>query len=72
MIDEAILERRLAALEQAVAKLQRETGIAASAKDWPASLIPTVSDEEALLEAMQYARQFRNADKPADEPSTSK
>jgi hypothetical protein len=66
MLDEATLERRLATLEQEVAELKHKAGDDASS-NWLNKLIGSVSDESAFLEALEYGRSFRQADKPADE-----
>jgi hypothetical protein len=62
MLDEATLERRLATLEQEVSDLKRKTD-----SNWLDKLIGSISDEAAFLEALEYGRSFREADKPVDE-----
>ncbi len=67
MLDEATLERRLATLEQEVAELKHKLGSDVASSNWLNKLIGSVSDEPAFLEALEYGRSFRQADKPADE-----
>lgn len=68
MLDEALLEQRLAALERAVADLQRRlTGVPAPG-NWLDKVTGSISDEEAFLEALEFGRAFRQADRPPDEP----
>ncbi len=65
MLDERVLERRLLVLEQAVSDLQRKVEGKPS-ENWLEKLIGSVSDEEAFLEALEYGRAFRQADKPTN------
>jgi len=71
MLDEATLERRLRALEQAVADLQRQVEGQPKTDNWPDNFIGSISDEAAFLEAMEYGRAFRQADRPEDEDAES-
>jgi hypothetical protein len=64
MLDETLLERRLLTLEQAVVDLQRRVEDKPS-EDWLEKLVGSVSDEEAFLDALEYGRAFREADRPA-------
>jgi hypothetical protein len=66
MLDEATLERRLAILEQEVAALKRKSGGDVSSSNWLDKLIGSISDDSAFLEALEYGRSFRQADKPSD------
>jgi hypothetical protein len=66
MLDEAILEKRLVTIEQAVAELQL-TVERKSSENWLENLMGSISDEESFLEALEYGRAFRQADKPTDE-----
>lgn len=68
MLDEAALERRLAALERAVADLQRRAGAAPAAANWLEKLTGSISDEAAFLEALEHGRALRHADRPEDQP----
>lgn len=65
MLDEAILERRLAILEQEVADLKRKSESNSISGNWLDKLIGSISDESAFLEALEYGRAFRQADKPS-------
>jgi len=66
MLDEATLERRLAILEQEVAALKLRSDNISSSSNWLDRLIGSISDESAFLEALEYGRSFRQADKPSD------
>lgn len=67
MLDEAILERRLSIIEQEVADLKRKSEINSISRNWLDRLIGSISDESAFLEALEYGRAFRQADKANDE-----
>jgi hypothetical protein len=67
MLDETTLERRLLTLEQAVSDLQRKVDSKPTSENWLQQLIGSISDEAAFLEALEYGRAFRQADKPIDE-----
>ena len=67
MLDEAILERRLATLEQEVADLKRKSQSNSISGNWLDKLIGSISDESAFLEALEYGRAFRQADKLIDQ-----
>lgn len=67
MIDEAILEHRLATLKQEVANLKSISNNDSISTNWLDKLIGSISDESAFLEALEYGRSFRQADKPVDE-----
>jgi hypothetical protein len=62
MLDETVLERRLLTLEQAVVNLQRKVDNK-PCEDWLEKLIGSVSDEVAFLDALEYGRAFRQADR---------
>ena len=66
MLDEATLERRLVILEQQVADLKRKSESNSISGNWLNQLIGSISDESAFLEALEYGRAFRQADKPTD------
>jgi hypothetical protein len=65
MLDETILENRLSSLEKTVSALQSQVK-GKSSENWLEKLIGSVSDEEAFIEALEYGRAFRQADKPND------
>ena len=67
MLDEALLERRLKIIEQEIADLKRKSERNSIAGNWLDKLIGSISDESAFLEALEYGRAFRQADKPNDE-----
>jgi hypothetical protein len=68
MLDEAILEQRLANLERAVADLERRVAATPSTGNWLEKVTGSISDEAAFLEALEFGRAFRNADRPPDDP----
>jgi hypothetical protein len=68
MIDEAILEQRLAVLEHAVADLQGRLAAAPAPTNWLEKLTGSISDEAAFLEALEFGRASRQADRALDEP----
>jgi hypothetical protein len=68
MLDEVVLEQRLATLERAVADLQRRLAAAPPSHHWLEKVTGSISDEPAFLEALEYGRALRHADRPPDEP----
>jgi hypothetical protein len=70
MVDEAILEQRLEALERAVAELQLARALAPG--NWLEKVEGSISDEPAFLEALEFGRTFRHADRPSDDPPGQK
>jgi hypothetical protein len=66
MLNETILEQRLVTLEQTVSKLQDKLENKPAAENWLDQLIGSISDESAFLEALDYGRVSRQADKPID------
>lgn len=66
MLDETVLERRLLTLERAVVNLQRKVEDKPS-EDWLEKLIGSVFDEAAFLDALEYGRAFRQADRPTSD-----
>ena len=67
MLDEAILERRLAIIEQEVSELKRKADSKATSSNWIDNLIGSISDESAFLEALEYGRSFRKVDTVIDD-----
>lgn len=67
MLNETTLERRLATLEQEVADLKRKSDSNFTYSNWLDKLIGSISNESAFLEALEYGRSFRQADKHIDE-----
>lgn len=67
MLDETTLEQRLMTLEQVVSDLQQKVDNKPNPDHWLQKLTGSISDEAAFLEALEYGRTFRQADKPIDE-----
>lgn len=67
MANESTLERRLAAVEQAVADLQRRDAEGTDPSRCLEKVIGSITDEAAFREALEYGRAFRSADRPPDE-----
>jgi hypothetical protein len=61
VLDETSIDQRLTALEQEVALLKRK-----ASENWLDNLIGSISDEEAYLKAIEYGREYRDADKSED------
>jgi hypothetical protein len=61
--DESI-EQRLAAVERAVADLQRQLASPAPAPNWLARFTGAFKDEPAFAEVVEYGRALRAADRP--------
>jgi hypothetical protein len=68
MFDEALFEMRLAAVERAVADLQRRLTGASPSGNWLEGITGSISDEAAFLEVLEFGRAWRQADRPRDEP----
>ena len=58
--------RRLEAVEQAVAEIQRRLDMVPDSDNWLERVIGSVSNLEAFDEAIKYGREFRYPDRPAD------
>lgn len=67
MLDEITIERRLVTLEQAVSDLQRKIESKPTLENWLQKLTGSISDDSAFIEALEYGRTFRQADKPIKE-----
>lgn len=67
MSEQPTIEQRLAALETAVRELQNH--LHAPIPPWLDKVIGPIQDQEALGEAMEYGRAFRNSDRPSDDPN---
>ena len=61
------LEPRVAALEAAVAELQRRPAAPAPAADWLEQVTGSVKDVEAFEEILRLGREFREADRPPED-----
>jgi hypothetical protein len=68
MLDETVLEQRLADLERAVADLQQRLAITPPSGNWLEKVGEHITDEAAFLEAMEFGRVLRQSDRPPDEP----
>lgn len=71
MLDETTLERRLVTLEQAISDLQQKLDSKPTPENWLQKLVGSISDEAAFLEASDYGRNFRQADKPIENDEQS-
>lgn len=67
MLNEITLEQRLVTIEQTVSDLQKKIESKETSENWLPKLIGSISDEAAFIEALEYGRSFRQADKPIDE-----
>jgi hypothetical protein len=62
MLTDATIEARLAALEAAVAELQRNQLIQRPAADWLEQIIGSFKDEPAFDEVLAYGRAYRKGE----------
>jgi hypothetical protein len=69
MLNETTLEQRLATIEHTVADLKLRIDSTPTAKNWLEKVIGSISEEEAFIEALEYGKSLRYADKPLDEAS---
>ncbi len=67
MVDGVALEKRLETLERTVADLQRRLDAATTSGNWLAKLTGSISDPAAFLEALEYGKALRQADRPPDD-----
>jgi hypothetical protein len=67
MLNKTTIEYQLATLEEEVADLKQKAASKSNAGNWIDKLIGSISDEPSFLEALDYGRSFRQADKPLDE-----
>lgn len=61
------IEQRLATLEQTVAELKLQINDASNSSNWLQKVIGSISDESAFIEALEYGRSLRQADKPKNQ-----
>ena len=66
MLDETLVEQRLASLERAVADLQTRLSTVQATGNWLTKITGSISDDAAFQEALEHGRAFRQADRPAD------
>jgi hypothetical protein len=62
---ETPVDQRLAALEAAVAELQRRMPPSQPAPNWLEQVVGSFKDEPAFEEVLTYGRMFRESDRPA-------
>ncbi len=67
MSNEMMLEQRLAAVEQALADLQRRLASGPAPSSWLDRVTGSITDEETFREILELGRTFRSADRPPDE-----
>lgn len=63
----ATLEKRMAALEDAVRELQEAMKSRHPSPDWLARVIGSMKDEPAFDEVLAHGRAIRQADRPTDD-----
>lgn len=72
MIDEAMLEHRLTALENTVADVKRRLNQRSGGSgNWIQEIAGSISDDEAFGEALAYGQDIRHADHPQNDQSPS-
>jgi hypothetical protein len=64
---DASIEQRLAAVELAVADIQRRLLVQAPAANWLERVTGSFKDEPAFDEVLEYGRAFRAADRPPED-----
>ena len=69
MARESRLGQRLAAVEHAIAEIRRRLAGGPAPSNGIDKLIGSITDEAAFRAALQFGRAFRQADRPADEPT---
>lgn len=67
MLNEAVLEQRLSALEQAVHDLQQRLAARPTSVDWLGRVTGSVTDEAAFLEALEFGQVYRRTGQLPDE-----
>lgn len=72
MSTDTTFEQRLATVEKAVHDLQNQLAASQPSSNWLQQVIGSVTDEEAFREILAYGREFREADRPADEDADRK
>jgi hypothetical protein len=70
MTTEKMLEKRLEAVESAVAEIKRQLTASPPAPNWLERMTGSFKDEPAFEEVVRLGREFREADRPSeDDPS---
>jgi len=64
---ETPIEQRISAIEAAIAELQRRLSPQPATRNWLDQIIGTFKDEPAFGEVLAYGREFRDADRPAED-----
>ena len=67
MPSEEAIEQRLAAVERAVADLQRQVASSVPAPNWLERFTGAFKDEPAFAEVVEYGRAIRAADRPPED-----
>ena len=67
MSSETALERRMAAVEEAVVELRHRFDSRPGTLNWPDEVVGSISDEAAFAEALEHGRAFRQADRPPED-----
>lgn len=70
-MNEVTIQQRLAILEQTVADIKRQINDAPTSSNWLEKVTGSISDESAFLEALEYGRSLRHADKPTNPMSAN-
>jgi hypothetical protein len=70
MSKEPTVEDRLAILERTMAELQKQLAELKAPVNWLDQVRGSCTDDEAFLEALEYGRQYRQADRPPDDVDT--
>ncbi len=65
-MSDATLEQRMTILENKVRELQEAMKGRTPASDWLDRVIGSMKDEPAFDDVLKYGREFREADRPAD------
>jgi hypothetical protein len=67
MTQETLIEQRLAAIERTLEEIKQRLDIVQRKPNWTDRVQGIISDREAFEEALEYGRQFRQSDRPADD-----
>ena len=67
MSPEKTLEQRLAALETAVAEIQRRLGLKPASERWWEKIIGLGGDNPDFDKMVQYGQEIRQADRPPED-----
>jgi hypothetical protein len=70
MTSDKMLEKRLEAVESAVAEIKRQLAATPPAPNWLEHITGSFKDEPAFEDVVRFGREFREADRPSeDDPS---